>query len=156
VKPEVNWNGFNIFQRNIGNTGALDVGVRPYSANYCNAKVVLLLGCEEVQDIPEDAFVVYMGTHGDAGAARADLVLPGATYLEKAGTYVNTDGRVLLTRKVVTPPGRGRSDWEVLRALSEEVGATLPYDSISELRFRIAELAPHLVKYDWVESRNFE
>lgn len=73
-------------------------------------------------DIPEDAFVVYIGTHGDEGAYYADVILPGAAYTEKNATFVNTEGRAQLTRLVVQPPGNAREDWKILRALSEEVG----------------------------------
>jgi NADH dehydrogenase (ubiquinone) Fe-S protein 1 len=98
---------------------------------------------------------VYLGTHGDEGAARADLILPGAAYTEKSATYVNIDGRVLSGRVVVSPPGQARVDWEVIRALSEVLSVPLPYDNLQEIRFRIAELAPHLIKYDWIEPYSF-
>ena len=120
-------------------------------------KLVYLLGADNFRpdDIPEDAYVVYQGTHGDAGAHRANLILPGAAYTEKSGTYVNIDGRVLITRLAVTPPGQARNEWEIMRALSEIMGQALPYDSLAEIRFRIAELAPHLIKYDYIEPYNF-
>lgn len=96
-----------------------------------------------------------MGTHGDEGAYYADVVLPGSAYTEKSSTFVSTEGRVQLTRLAVTSPGRARDDWEILRALSEEIGATLPYDTLEELRYRVAELAPHLMKYDYIEPTQF-
>lgn len=74
---------------------------------------------------------------------------------EKSGTYVNIDGRVLITRLAVTPPGQARNEWEIMRALSEIMGQSLPYDSLAEIRFRVAELAPHLIKYDYIEPYNF-
>lgn len=109
----------------------------------------------EKKDIPEDAFVVYIGTHGDVGAYYADFILPAAAYTEKTATYVNTEGRPQLTRLAVQPPGLARNDWEILRALSEELGQTLPYDTLEEIRYRIAELAPHLLKYDYIEPTLF-
>ena len=122
------------------------------------AKVVFLLGADQFrhEDIPEDAFVIYMGTTGDEGVYYADLILPTASYLEKDGTYVNMDGRVQQTRAAVTPPGFARDDWMVLRALSEELGTPLPYDSLDEIRTRLAEVAPHLVRYDHIESSSFD
>jgi NADH dehydrogenase (ubiquinone) Fe-S protein 1 len=157
IDPENHWNGFNVLNKDIGTIGALEVGIPATYQAEKKAKLVYLLGADNFKpdDIPEGAFVVYQGTHGDEGAQRADLVLPGAAYTEKGGTYVNLDGRVVLTRLAVTPPGTARNDWEVLRALSEVVGATLPYDNISEIRYRIAEIAPHLIKYDYVEPYNF-
>lgn len=109
------------------------------------------------EDIPEDAFVIYMGHTGDEGVYYADLILPTSSYLEKQGTYVNTDGRVQSTRAAVSSPGQSKDDWMVLRALSEEMEIPLPYDSLDELRTRVAELAPHLVKYDYIDrSSAFE
>ena len=64
--------------------------------------MVYILGCDNIrpEDIPEDAFVVYQGTHGDEGAYYADVILPAAAYTEKTGTYVSTEGRVQVARKV--------------------------------------------------------
>jgi len=104
------------------------------------------------EDIPEDAYVIYMGTTGDEGVYYADLILPSASYLEKEATYTNTDGRVQRTRAALGPPGYARDDWMVLRALSEEMAIPLPYDSLDEIRTRLAELAPHLVRYDVIED----
>jgi len=119
---------------------------------------MFLLGADNFrhEDIPEDAYVIYMGTTGDEGVYYADLILPTASYLEKQGTFVNMDGRVQSTRNAATPPGFAREDWMVLRALSEELGTPLPYDSLDEVRTRLAELAPHLVKYDYIEPSGFE
>lgn len=108
------------------------------------------------EEIPEDAFVIYQGHTGDEGALYADLILPTSSYLEKQATYVNLDGRPQQTRGAVTSPGFSQHDWMVLRALSEEIGSPLPYDTLEELRTRIAELAPHLIKYDHIENYGFE
>ena len=95
--------------------------------------VLFLLGADEI-DVPDGAFVVYLGTHGDAGAHRADVILPGAAYTEKSGTWVNTEGRVQLGNRAAFPPGDAREDWSILRALSGVLGKTLPFDSLAQLR----------------------
>ena len=92
--------------------------------------VLFNLGADEI-DIEPGAFVVYIGTHGDSGAHRADVILPGAAYTEKTGTYVNTEGRPQFAERAVFPPGDAREDWAILRALSEALGAKLPFDSLS-------------------------
>lgn len=106
------------------------------------------------EDIPSDAFVIYQGHTGDEGAYYADLILPGASYLEKQGTYVNTEGRPQQSRGIIAPPGFAKEDWKILRAISEEIGRPLPYDSLDELRTRMAELAPHLVKFEHTEPQS--
>ena len=106
--------------------------------------VLWLLGADEfpVDKIGADTFVVYQGHHGDAAAARADIILPGAAYTEKPGTYVNTEGRVQRSFRAVFPPGEAREDWRILRAFSEVIGKTLPYDTLDALRDRMAEVNP--------------
>lgn len=98
TKPSEYWNGFNILHKNVGNIGALELGIKLFDKerNQKSPKVLYLLNCDNFrdEDIPKDAFVIYQGSHGDKGAERADIILPGATYLEKNGTYVSTDGRV--------------------------------------------------------------
>lgn len=159
VSARNKWNGLNILHKEISRAGALDIGISSTKVNKSGAKpkVVFILGCDSIktEDIPEDAFVVYVGTHGDEGAYFADIILPAAAYTEKSTTYVNTEGRPQVTRLAVTPPGQGKVDWEIIRALSEECGQTLPYDTIEEIRYRIAELAPHLLKYDYIEPTAF-
>mmetsp|Transcript_426 Transcript_426/g.599 ORF Transcript_426/g.599 Transcript_426/m.599 type:complete len:523 (-) Transcript_426:188-1756(-) len=152
------WNGVNILHTEASRVGALDLGVVPRTDVDANAKVVFLLGADNFrhEDIPEDAYVIYMGTSGDEGVYYADLILPTSSYLERNGTYVNMDGRVQQTRATITPPGFARDDWMVLRALSEELGIPLPYDSLDEVRTRLAELAPHLVRYDHIEPGSFD
>ena len=100
--------------------------------------------------IEPGAFVVYIGTHGDRGAHRADVILPGAAYTEKTGTYVNTEGRPQFADRAVFPPGDAREDWSILRALSDALGAKLPYDSLTQLRAALAAAYPHLVRFDQV------
>ncbi|KAF2016424.1 NADH-quinone oxidoreductase [Aaosphaeria arxii CBS 175.79] len=149
------WNGYNVLQRAASRTGAYDVGFTVPSPEVANtqAKFVWLLGADEVNeaDIPKDAFVVYQGHHGDRGAQLADVVLPGAAYTEKSGTYVNTEGRVQMSRSAVGLPGASRDDWKIVRAASEYLGAELPYDDIEALRDRMEEIAPGLRRYDAVE-----
>ncbi len=107
--------------------------------------VLFLLGADEI-DVPPGAFVVYIGTHGDSGAHRADVILPGAAYPEKSGIYVNTEGRVQMANRASFPPGDAREDWAILRALSDVLGAKLPYDSLPALRAALFEEHPHLAR----------
>ena len=154
------WNGFNVLHTAAARVGGLDIGFVPGKggldvggildgASAGKTKVVYLLGADEI-DMRRlgSAFVIYQGHHGDAGANRADVILPGAAYTEKPATYVNTEGRVQQTKRVVFPPGEAREDWSIVRALSEAVGARLPYDNLSELRQRIERAHPHLAERD--------
>lgn len=149
------WNGYNVLQRAASRAGAYEVGFTTPSAEVANTKpkFIWLLGADEFNaaDIPKDAFVVYQGHHGDRGAQIADVILPGAAYTEKSGTYVNTEGRVQMTRAAVSLPGAARSDWKIIRAVSEFLGAPLPYDDVAALRDRMAEISPALASYDVVE-----
>ena len=96
--------------------------------------MLFLIGADEIDLAASDAFVIYLGTHGDRGAHRADIVLPGAAYTEKSGLYVNTEGRVQRGERAVFPKGEAKEDWAILRALSEHLGARLPYDTLGQLR----------------------
>jgi NADH dehydrogenase (ubiquinone) Fe-S protein 1 len=149
------WQGYNVLQRAASRAGAYEVGFTTPSPEVANTtpKFVWLLGADEVSasDIPKDAFVVYQGHHGDRGAQLADVVLPGAAYTEKSGTYVNTEGRVQVTRAATSLPGAARDDWKIARAASEFLGAPLPYDDIEALRDRMEEISPALRRYDVVE-----
>jgi NADH-quinone oxidoreductase subunit G len=108
-------------------------------------ELVLLLGADEVAaDRFGGAFKVYIGHHGDAGAKQADLVLPGAAYAEKHGTYVNTEGRVQRSEKAAFAPGEAREDWTILRAVSQLAGKTLPFDSFDQLRAQMIGEYPQL------------
>ncbi|CAG8569146.1 10883_t:CDS:2 [Paraglomus brasilianum] len=152
---QANWNGYNVLQRGASRAAALDIGFIPtYDSSTIEPKFLYLLNADEVsaRDIPKDAFVVYQGHHGDHGAHYADVILPGAAYTEKNATYVNTEGRVQMTRAAVPPPGASREDWKIIRALSEVAGLTLPYDDVHSLRYRMNEIAPHLTRYDLVET----
>lgn len=150
------WNGYNVLQRAASRTAAYDVGFAVHSPETAKVtpKFVWLLGADEVspKELPKDAFVVYQGHHGDRGAQLADVILPGATYTEKHGTYVNTEGRVQMTRAAVSLYGAARDDWKILRAVSEALKATLPYDDVESLRDRMADISPALRHYDVVEK----
>lgn len=149
------WQGYNVLQRAASRAGAYEVGFTTPSPEVANtkAKIVWLLGADEINasDIPKDAFVVYQGHHGDRGAQLADVVLPGAAYTEKSGTYVNTEGRVQVTRAATSMPGAARDDWKIIRAASEFLGAPLPYDDIEALRDRMEQISPALRRYDMAE-----
>ncbi|KAI0004810.1 NADH-ubiquinone oxidoreductase 78 kDa subunit mitochondrial precursor [Xylariaceae sp. FL0662B] len=153
-------NGFNILQRAASRAGAFEVGFTTPSPAVAETKpkFIWLLGADEIADadIPKDAFVVYQGHHGDRGAQIADVVLPGAAYTEKAGTYVNTEGRVQMTRAATSLPGAARTDWKIIRAVSEFLGAPLPYDDVAMLRDRMVEISPALASYDIVEPTTLQ
>jgi NADH dehydrogenase (ubiquinone) Fe-S protein 1 len=157
INEKEGWNGINVLQTEASKIGALDLGITTKPTNE-NAKVVFILGADNFrhEDIPANAFVIYVGHTGDEGVYYADLILPASSYLEKMGTYVNLDGRVQTTRAASTAPGFARDDWMILRALSEELNCPLPYDSLDEVRTRLAEYAPHLVRYDALEPNGFE
>ncbi|CDR99008.1 probable NADH dehydrogenase (ubiquinone) 78K chain precursor [Sporisorium scitamineum] len=148
------WNGYNVLQRQASRTGALDVGFVPSAAaSKTTPKFIYLLNADDItpESIPRDALVVYQGHHGDVGAQFADVCLPGSAYTEKATTYVNTEGRTQVTRAAVPPPGAAREDWKIVRALSEVLGATLPYNDILDVRDRMFEISPTLVRYEVAE-----
>ncbi|KAL8756076.1 MAG: hypothetical protein Q9184_004615 [Pyrenodesmia sp. 2 TL-2023] len=153
LSPE--WQGYNVLQRAASRSGAYEVGftVPSPAVAQTTPKMIWLLGADEISesDIPKDAFVIYQGHHGDRGAQLADVILPGAAYTEKHGTYVNTEGRVQITRAATSLPGAARDDWKILRAASEYLGAPLPYDDIEALRDRMEEISPTLRRYDVVE-----
>ena len=151
------WNGFNVLHTAAARVGGLDLGFTPgkggLSAREMVGKgaldVLFLLGADEIDLSETDAFVVYLGSHGDRGAHRADVVLPGAAYTEKPGLYVNTEGRVQMASRVVFPKGEAREDWAILRALSERLGTKLPYDSLDQLRARLFADHPTFGQIDY-------
>jgi len=145
------WHGFNVLHHAAARVGGLDLGFLPGPGGQTTAGMLAgevdllwLLGADEIdaRAIPSSTFVVYQGHHGDAGAARADVILPGAAYTEKDGTYVNTEGRVQHGYLAVKPPGDAREDWRILRAISAYLGHALPYDTLAELRAHMAQLYP--------------
>ena len=152
------WNGFNILHTAASRVAALDLGFLPGAQGRDVAGIVdgaqkgeidfiYLLGADEF-DVAHlgRAFVVYQGSHGDAGAHHADVILPGAAYTEKDGIYVNFEGRVQRAERAVFPPGEAKADWTILRALSEQLGHKLPYDNLVALRAAIIKQAPHFAE----------
>ncbi len=145
------WNGFSVLHTAASRVGALDLGAVPGEGGLTAARmaaanaldVAFLLGADELEIAP-GAFVVYIGSHGDSGAHRADVILPGAAYPEKSGIYINTEGRVQMAARAAFPPGEARDDWAILRALSDVVGQRLPYDSLAQLRTAMFKAHPHL------------
>ena len=152
------WNGFNVLHGAASRVGGLDLGLVPGEggldaqdlAKAGAADLVFNLGADELE-IEPGAFVVYIGTHGDRGAHRADVILPGAAYTEKTGIYVNMEGRPQFGERAIFPPGEAREDWAILRALSEAIGAKLPFDSLSQLRGALGAAHPHLLAIDAVQ-----
>ncbi len=156
------WNGFSVLHTAAARVGGLDIGFVPGDSGLTAAAmasggvdVLFLLGADEIE-VESRAFVVYIGTHGDRGAQRADVILPGAAYTEKTGIYVNTEGRVQMADRATFPPGDAREDWAILRALSEVVGSKLPYDSLAQLRSALFKAFPHLGRIGEVVPGNSE
>ncbi len=153
------WNGFAVLHSVASQVGALDIGFAPAAggltavqmADPGGVDVLFSLGADEIV-AADGTFVVYIGTHGDRGAHRADVILPGAAYTEKSGLYVNLEGRAQMASRAAFPPGDAREDWAIIRALSEAVGKKLPYDSLVQLRQAMFKAVPHLMRIDQVEA----
>jgi NADH-quinone oxidoreductase subunit G len=154
------WNGFNVLQLAASRVGGLDLGFVPGPGGRDTAGILAgcalgkidllyLLGADEL-DMSKlgDTFVIYQGHHGDAGAKRADVILPGAAYTEKDATYVNTEGRVQLGRRATFPPGDAREDWAIIRALSQVLGKTLPYNNLRDVRAGLVRANPVFAHID--------
>ena len=156
-----NWNGFNVLHTAAARVAGLDLGFVPAPGGRDleamlnpDMDVVYLLGADEIElGRLGGAFTIYQGSHGDAGAMRADVILPGAAYTEKSATYVNTEGRAQQTVKAAFAPGDAKEDWTIVRALSALVGKTLPYDNLGALRAEMYRSAPQLAALDGVETR---
>jgi NADH-quinone oxidoreductase subunit G len=160
---EAGWNPFNVLHTAASRVAGLDLGFVPgeggldvagmlAAAGKGKLDVLYLLGADELPMAHlGGTFVVYQGSHGDAGAERAEVVLPGSAYTEKSGTYVNTEGRAQLTRRATFAPGEAKEDWAILRALSSHVGRPLPYDDLSGLRASMYKGTPHLARIEAVE-----
>jgi NADH-quinone oxidoreductase subunit G len=156
IKPDLGWNGFSVLHTAAARVGGLDLGFVPGEGGgdveaildgAATGKIdaVYLLGADEVDtERLGQAFVIYQGSHGDRGAHRADVILPGAAYTEKDALYVNTEGRPQMTARAVFPPGDAREDWTIVRALSGVLGEPLPFNSALELRARLFAACPHL------------
>ncbi len=153
------WNGFGILHNAASEVGALDIGFAPNGggltasqmATYGTLDVLFSLGADDIE-VAEGTFVVYIGTHGDKGAHRADVILPGAAYTEKSGIYVNTEGRVQMAARAGFPPGDARDDWSIIRALSDNLGKKLDYDLLAALRQALFKAHPHLMRIDQIQQ----
>jgi len=152
------WIGLSILHTAAARVGGFDLNFVPQSggkdalamAQSGGLDVLFNLGADEI-DFAPGAFVIYQGTHGDRGAHRADVILPGAAYTEKSGTYANTEGRVQIADRACFPPGDAREDWAILRALSDVLGARLPFDSLTQLRRVLYERHPRFARIDQIE-----
>jgi NADH-quinone oxidoreductase subunit G len=151
------WSGFSILHTAASRVGALDLGFVPGERGRTvqdmaqgSVDVLFNLGADEI-DIAPGPFVIYLGTHGDKGAHRADVILPGAAYTEKSGTYVNLEGRVQVANRAAFAPGDAREDWAILRALSDVLGHRLPFDSLPALRQKLFSEHPHFARLDRIE-----
>jgi NADH-quinone oxidoreductase subunit G len=160
---EAGWNGLAVMHTAAARVGGLDLGFVPAAGGHDVISMVaaaatreldflFLLGVDEINmNALGEAFVVYLGSHGDAGAHRANVILPGATYTEKSATYVNTEGRVQMSKRAAFPPGQAREDWAILRALSDVVGKKLPFDSLRALRQALYAAHPHFMRVGEIE-----
>jgi NADH-quinone oxidoreductase subunit G len=149
---------FLVLHSAAGRVGAMDVGAVTeggMDAALDGAEVIFNMGADEI-DIKPGAFVIYQGSHGDRGAHRADIILPAAAYTEENGLFVNTEGRPQLALRASFPPGEAKENWAILRALSAEMGATLPYDSIAQLRQTLVAAHPHLANLDEVAENDWQ
>jgi NADH-quinone oxidoreductase subunit G len=149
------WSAFNVLHSAASRVGGLDLGFLPSAGGKSATEMLaggmdalLLLGVDEVT-LPSAGTIIYIGTHGDAGAHRADIILPGAAYTEKDATWVNTEGRVQYGRRATFPKGDAKEDWAILRALSSAIGNTLPYDTIGELRAKMIADHPTFGQVDY-------
>ncbi|MBS9716700.1 NADH-quinone oxidoreductase subunit NuoG [Pseudohalocynthiibacter aestuariivivens] len=149
---------FMVLHTAAGRVGAMDVGCTTeggLTAALDGAEVVYNLGADEVE-VNAGPFVIYQGSHGDRGAHRADIILPGAAYTEEQGLFVNTEGRPQLALRAGFAPGDAKENWAILRALSAELGATLPYDSLAALRKALVAEVPHLAAIDGVAENKWK
>ncbi|MDR7229525.1 NADH-quinone oxidoreductase subunit G [Caulobacter sp. BE264] len=151
------WNGWNVLHTAAARVAGLDMGFVPAEGGLATPDmlkpgaldVLFLLGADECETAASDAFKIYLGTHGDNGAHKADVILPGAAYTEKNGLYVNMEGRVQMGRRAVFPKGEAKEDWSILRALSEVLGHKLPYDSLDQLRAKLFADHPTFGQIDY-------
>jgi len=160
VKPQDGWNGFNVLHTAAGRVAGLDLGFTPKpggrdvagmleAAKNDELDALLLLGADEIALPRTKAVVIYVGSHGERGAAQADIVLPAAAFTEKNATWVNTEGRVQYGRRAVLPKGEAREEWAIFRALSARLGKPLPYDDLGALRRRMIDQHPSFGAVDY-------
>jgi NADH-quinone oxidoreductase subunit G len=155
---EDGWNRISILHTAAARVGGLDLGLVPGEGGLAAAAmakggvdVLFNLGADEIEIAP-GPFVIYQGTHGDRGAHRADVILPGSAYTEKSATYVNTEGRVQMTDRATFPPGEAKEDWAILRALSDVLGHKLPFDNLGQLRQALYQAQPHFAGVDQITA----
>ncbi|XP_078170673.1 NADH-ubiquinone dehydrogenase [Carex rostrata] len=148
VKP--GWNGLNVLLLHAAQAAALDLGLVASPETIASSKFLYLMGADDIslEKVPEDAFVVYQGHHGDRSVYRANIILPSSAFSEKEGTYENTEGCSQWTVPAVPTVGDSRDDWKIIRALSEVSGVCLSYDNLAGARARIEMVAPNLVRVD--------
>ncbi|GMB81498.1 NADH-quinone oxidoreductase subunit NuoG [Shinella zoogloeoides] len=155
---KADWNGLAVLHTAASRVGGLDLGFVPGEGGKTAADmltgtdVLFLLGADEMDFSRKTAFTVYIGSHGDNAAHVADVILPGATYTEKSGTWVNTEGRVQMGNRAGFAPGDAREDWAILRALSDVLGKKLPFDSLAELRAKLYAAHPHFAAIDEIAA----
>lgn len=156
------WSGVNFLAKDASFVGGMDIGfVAPQGKNVTdvvkNSKVLFLLGADDIdlKAIPKDAFVVYIGHHGDAAASRANIILPAAAYTEKSATYVNLEGRVQRTMKAVSPVGDAMEDWKIIAEIAKVAGNNLGFDSLADLRKAMFKEFPHLADVDTIKSEPY-
>jgi NADH-quinone oxidoreductase subunit G len=148
---------FMVLHTAASRVGAMDVGALTeggLAAATEGAEVIYNLGADEVE-IAAGPFVIYQGSHGDRGASRADIILPGAAYTEENGLFVNTEGRPQLAFRAGFAPGEAKENWAILRALSANVGVQLPWDSLAGLRSALVKAHPHLGRIDEVPENQW-
>ena len=157
------WNGFNVLQMAASRVAGLDMGFVPSAGGKSTHEIIAaaqqgkigllyLLGADEIDTSKlGNTFVVYQGHHGDKGASRADVILPGCAYTEKTALYMNTEGRLQSTRRAAFPPGEAKEDWQIIRALSEVLGMALPYDTLSQIRQKLVQAHALFARLDHVE-----
>lgn len=158
------WNGFNVLHTAAARVGGLELGFVPGEGGMDTAaitegkaEVVYLLGADEIDTSKlANSFVIYQGHNGDAGAQCADVILPGAAYTEKDGIYVNTEGRMQYGAKAVFAPGEAKEDWTILRALSEVIAKTLPFDTLEQLRAQLAEVSATFANPDEIQKASWD
>src|SRR5690606_26895118 len=148
---------FMVLHTAASRVGAMDLGCVTEGGigAALEAEVILNLGADEI-DIPAGPFVIYQGSHGDRGAHRADVILPGAAWTEEQGLFVNTEGRPQLALRAGFAPGEAKENWAILRALSAEMGATLPFDSLVALRKAVVRAVPHLGLIDDIPVNDWQ
>ncbi|WP_242222135.1 NADH-quinone oxidoreductase subunit NuoG [Shinella zoogloeoides] len=155
---KADWNGLAVLHTAASRVGGLDLGFVPGEGGKTAADmltgtdVLFLLGADEMDFSKKTAFTVYIGSHGDNAAHVADVILPGATYTEKSGTWVNTEGRVQMGNRAGFAPGDAREDWAILRALSDVLGKKLPFDSLVQLRAKLYAAHPHFAAIDEIAA----